>query len=460
MARYRVFTSVGDMGIGASLAKSRRRLLISSAILTAGYVAYAVITTDFMRTSSSSTALNLFFISGAMLQVMVLAYVHGMVVADLLFPGMWRRRVILGEKIEIGEDEELREIIGKFRDHSIPFWGVFVLMLVFNYLLYGWVTSGFLDDYDDWGYHQTLLRSEEPDDRIRGIRKLVHPRESQAILEPVIREALIGLINDTDGEVAQWAMWALGELRVYEAIDPLSATVLDRSQSAADRARAAESLGALSRDGGAERFDALGRAVRRLAELLIESFGDEELALGLLRALGIARLPDTATLIEPMTHVGPSEIRAYAFWALGRTGNRDFRDEILSTIERGSQEDRCYAAEALKFVTDREDLINSHTLFSVSPEDPCDEVIWRSPYHWDDDGSFRMDIVVSETLRAKFLKAVFTAAGCTDRSVSQIPPSCLRERDFFAEVSNDEAEAENLRRLARELAVRIDQAHR
>jgi hypothetical protein len=432
--RFKLFASAGEIGLGRRLAKTRGRLVAVVLTGTAISVAYWMLTAGFMRSHSQSVVLNLFLIGGAMLFVIVSAYLQALLAGDLLFGGDWRERVLLGKTKAVDDDEEdALTTVRRFRDRTIHFYLAFGLLLAFNYLLFGLSTGGFLSEYHDWGYFNTLLRSESSEDRVRGLRGITYPTRTEAQQAGPVRNAVVVALGDPDAEVQGWAIWVAGKLQLVEAAPALRAMVRSESLSDEVRARAAESLGQLGDEEGAN----------LMASLLVGSVGRDELALGLLRGLGLARLPGTAAEIARFLNVEPVEIRAHAYWALGRTGNTRFRDSLLEAVSSSDDQDRCFAAEALKYMATRDDLVNAHTLFATAPMTPCQGVTWVSRYHWDEDQDTRLEIVVEESLRAKFLKMVFAAGGAS-------------ERDFFAAVANDMDEPEEIRALARELALRID----
>jgi HEAT repeat protein len=430
---FKVFHGVSELGLGARLARTRRRLLLVTLGVTGIFLAYAVGTAGFMRSGSESVGLNVFLISGAMLLILVAAFVQAMAVGDLVFPGPWRERVILGRKAEAPEDADEETAIAHMKDHSVLFYALIGVLLMVNYGLYGAVTGGFLSEYHSWGYQHTLLRSDEPEAQVRGVRNVVNPRNAEAKQAEPVRGQLIGLAREATPEVRGWALWAIGTLQVFEAAPTLRGLVSNEREPEAVRARAAEALGRLADPDGA----------LMMANMLGTSFGRGEITVGLLRGLGLARIAGTAPAISRLLDGGPSEIRAHAFWALGRSGNRSYRERLVGYLEEGRPEERCWAAEGLKFLADETDLVQAHTWFATVDETACEPVVWEAPYHWMDDEWFRFQVVVGETLAEKLLKVIFTAGGA-------------RERDFFATIALDPERPPRLRALARELALRID----
>lgn len=434
--KFRVFAEVSELGIGSRFAKSRGRLLGFSIGLTALFVTYSVFSSNYMRTGASSTGLNLILISLAMLFILVVTYFQSLMAGDLCFPGPWRERVILGQKQELDSEEALLSGISKFKDFTLAFYLVFIVLLAFNYLAYGWVTGGFLSEYQEWGYQYTLLQDEDPDSRIRGVRNIVHPLRYEAQQEDTIRQAMIVLLDDPDDEVKAWTLWAIRELNVYSARPRLREMVVDADLSDVIRADVAEALGQLADVEGA----------RLMAELLADSVGRDELALGLLRGLGLARVETTAPFISPFLSVTPVDVRSHAFWALAMTGNTDYRSAMIELIEEGDELERCLAAEAMKFLAEPEDLVTAHAWFAAGSDVMCTGVVWTEPYHWDEGYQFHREIIIEESLQAKFLKIVFTAGG-------------VNQREFFLELATDPRQSGEIQMLARELARRIRDRH-
>ena len=433
-AGFGKITAVGDLGFGAWVAKTRRRLLISAFAVTGLFLGTGALTAHFMRTSSRSVTLNLVLITVCILLMLVTSFVQALAVGDLVFPGQWRERVILGKRVELSEDEEIRTSIGAMKDSTMPFYILCVVLLGINYFLYSAASENFFGYYSSHGYELTLLGSDDPDDRIEGLRAMAHPLNSEIRDIPELRERTLELVNDESDEVRGWAMWLVGELRMIEASRPLQRIVLDETVPDTVRARAAEALGYLrSRD-----------AADMMAELLTGAFGRDELAVGLLRGLGLAQHASTAQQIAPLLNVEPYEIRGHAFWALGHTRNGAYREDMFQLIDEGNDLDECLAAEALKYLATEDDLVEAHARFATASLFACPEVVWESPHHWDDERTFMAPIVVGESVRAKYLKVIRTAGG-------------IGERDFFATVANDASQPDEIRALARELALLIDQ---
>ena len=433
-AGFGKITAVGDLGLGVWVAKTRRRLLVSAVTATGVFVVAAAVTASYMRTRSTSVTLNLVLITTCILLLLVAAFIQALAVGDLVFPARWRERVILGKKIELSEAEEISTSIGALKDSTMPFYLLCAVLVVTNYFLSATASGNFFSYYSHYGYELTLLGSDDPRERINGIRAMAHPLNSEICDIPELRERVVGLLDDDSEEVQGWAFWLVGELRMFEASRPLQRILADQSESDSIRARSAEALGYLRSADGAN----------VMASMLAESFGRDELAIGLLRGLGLAQQSDTAPQIAPLLNVEPYDIRGHAFWAIGHTKNRAYRDVLFAFIEEGDELDECLAAEALKYFAREDELVEAHVRFATAPMFQCPAVLWEAPYHWDEERTFAAPIVVGEALRAKYLKVIRTAGG-------------EGERDFFATVANDEAQPDEIRRLARELALLIDQ---
>ncbi len=426
-------TAVGDLGFGSWIARTRRRLLVSAAVATALFLGWAWFTAGFMRDTSSSATVNLWLITATVLLLLVVSFVGAMAVGDLIFKGRWRERVLLGKKIEHGDGEDVESTMGGLQDRTMPFYLTVAAMIAVNYVGYSAATQNFFGYYSDYGYEVTLLRSADADDRIRGLQAFSHPLHAEVQDEPLVRVRIVELLADPDEEVQGWAFWLVGELQIVEATQDLLAIVSDEANSEIRRARAAEVLGLLRSRQGAD----------VMAGLLRESFGRSELAIGLLRGLGLGRYEASAPAIADFLHVEPYDIRAHAFWALGYTGNQSYRSNLTEFLESEDQVEQCLAAEALKFLASEDDLLDAHVRFADAEMFACPPLIWTGPYHWDENRSFQFPIVVDESLKAKFLKVIRTAGG-------------PEERDFFATVANDELQPDEIRALARELALLID----
>lgn len=425
---------VSELGVASWLAKTRRRLFLGAIVITSLFVSLGVLTAGFMRYRSQSTTVNLVLISVCMLALMLTAFVHSLLVGDLIFPGRWRERVLLGKKFDVGEDDDVISAVGTMKDRSMAFYLVVALMLVANYGLYSLSTDDFFGYYSSYGYELTLLRSADSEACIRGLQSLPHPLSDNVRDVDEVRGAVVALLDHPEAEVRGWAFWVVGELRLFEATSRLRTLLEDDTADDADRAQAAEALGFLrNRD-----------AAVMMATMLPQAFGRDRLAVGLLRGLGLARFPEAGDSIAPLMNVDLYSVRAHAFWALGQVRNQSYRDTLFELTEHGDDEEQCLAAEALKYCADEDDLVAAHALFARAPMTPCAGVTWERAYHWNPDRDSDIDMMVEESLRAKYLKVIRQAGG-------------QDERDFFAIVANDGEQPDEIRRLARELALLIDQ---
>lgn len=438
-------TGVGDLGFGARIAKTRGRLAVVALISTAALYLGAMQVAGFVRDTSGSVALNLALITGVLLALLVVAFVQAMLVADLTFPGSWRERVILGRAVEVTDDDSMRASIGKLSDQNLSFYALMAALIVANVVGANLATASFLTEYTSHGYIVTRLRSPDPGDRVRALGHLAHPARAEAQNEPLVRDAVVQRIDDIDAEVRAWAIWFAGTNGMFEAAPRLRAVLSDPRRGDEERGLAAEALGRLRNEEGAQ----------LMVDLLPEAFGRDRLAIGLLRGLGLVRLEAAASAIAPLTRVDPRDVRAHAYWALGQAGDQSFRTMLFQRLQSDDPETRCFAAEALKFLVTADDLPVAHAGFATPDETECEAVEWvdafgasgtASVLRGGEARSLRADsapIIVGESLREKFLKMVFTAGGAA-------------ERDFFATVANDTTQSRDIRALAAELATRID----
>ncbi|MCA9564096.1 MAG: HEAT repeat domain-containing protein, partial [Myxococcales bacterium] len=346
-------TSVADLGIGSWFAKTRGRLATSALVATALMFIYCIATATYIRQSSTSIVANLFIITGGILIGMVTLYLQALLVGDLTFPGEWRRRVVLGEKVELREEEDLTHSIGTLSDHTARFYLTLALLAGLNYGAVSLATGNFLGEYSSYGFKLTMLRSPDAEIRREALRSLANPLIGSANEAELVRQTVISLaMSDPDENVRQWALWIIGEMQYFEAISPLRGLLENDAESDEIRASAAEALGVLSND----------TATRMMAELLADAFGRNRFAIGLLRGIGLSERPDAAAFVEPMLSVDENEVRAHAYWALGHSGDLSYREPLLRRLEEGDTTDRCFVAEALKFLVQPEDRLAVHGL--------------------------------------------------------------------------------------------------
>lgn len=435
----KLVASVSELGLLASLASSRARLAVASAAALAASVVYGVLVADHIVWESTSVGANILLITGQFFFVLFAAYVHAMLLGALMFGERWRRRVLCGERFADAEgggteaEEELLQI-DRFKDNTLPFYGLFVVLLAANWLAVQVGAGNYVSEYHEKGYHLTLMRSDDAQARAHAVRSLLDPMNRSTANDPDIRARVLELLDDPVPGVQLWAVWATGHLEIVRGHARLIA-LLDQTEGPL-RVEVIEAIGRL-RLAGQE-------GERRLLAMLPLTIGDDRTARAVLHGLGFLQNAESAGPVLSLMGILPEDLEVVALWALGRMRTTTPREVVL---QRWHEEDdlrmRCALAEALKHVTVLEDEPMLRELFVTVPVDlHCEEERWEG-LSYDDDERFRPVIyVVRESLRMKIFKAIFN-----------IGAPGLRE--WLVDVAWDSDQPADIRVLADQLAERL-----
>ncbi|TVQ98406.1 MAG: HEAT repeat domain-containing protein [Deltaproteobacteria bacterium] len=433
----KLVASVSELGLLGGLARSPRSLAVVSLVSLAASVIYGLLVADHVIWSSSSVGLNLTLITGQFFFVLFGAYVHAMLAGSLLFGDKWRRRVLVGERLPDSDgdapDEDLLQI-DRFKDNTLPFYGLFAVLLFANWFAVQVVSGNYLQEYNRKGYHLTLMRAEEPNDRARAVRSLLDPINRATGNDPDVREKVRTLLDDPVPGVRLWAIWAVGHLEIVRGHGQL-VSMLD-SEDGEILIEVIEAIGRLRLAGE--------DGERRLLAMLPATIGDDRRARAVLHALGFLRNPDSAGPVTSLLGLLPSDLEVVALWAIGEMRTTAPREAV---IERWSHaeavEDHrllCATAEAMKHVTTVDDDARLRVLFRETPaEIRCDQERWMGRSFEDDEPFRPVEYVMRESLRMKYMKAVFNIGG---RGL----------REWLVEIAWDTDEDPEIRRLADQMA--------
>lgn len=432
----RLVASVSELGLFSGLAKSRLRLVIASLFSFGLAFLYAGRISAFVLEESSSLGANILLITGQFFLVLIAAYLHAMLAGTLIFGEIWRERVLVGGAAtpRDHEEEEDEEVLGleRFRDNTIPFYGLFALLVLGNYLALSATQGDIVAEYSQRGHHLTMMRAEAPEVRIAALQSLVDPwLRNRAGNDPALRTRVVTLIGDPDPEVRAWAAWAAGHLEIAGAHGALVAA-LDDEQDVV-RIEAAEAAGRLQMRGL--------EAERRLLRMLPASIGEEALTRAILHGLGHMHSSDAIDPVLSLIGILPERIEPVAWWVIWRADSTAAREATWARWDEVEEPVlRCSVAEALKSVTTVEDLPRLYALFeSLERGEHCDELIWQGRSYDPDERLRPITYIVGEELRIKLLKAIFNIAG----------PGL---REWLQAVAWDSDESTEMRVLADQLA--------
>lgn len=387
---------VGDLGLLGGLAKSRGRLALAGAASLVVNVAMGVGIARFVNETSGSVVMNMGLITLQFFVALFCGYVLAMLAGALIFGDVWRRQTLLGERVE-------DEGVAALRDHSLAFYGVFALCTLAAYLSVHVATDDYMGRYNEVGYYATLLRSPNPDDRVRALRALVDPVHERSAETREVRAVVAAAVADPHDEVRGWAAWTAGHTRALDAQPALLALLSDEGASVSSRVEAAHALGRL-----ADR-----EAEARMIGMLPAAAATPQLAQAMVTGLGLMASVDALDAYVAMLGTGGPQLDAALFWSIRKARRTSPREPVL-TRWRASQTpaDRCAAAEALKMVTIVEDDATLRAAFDDAREAPdCERVAFEERHYDPEEPMQDIVYVVAEPLRQKYLTASFNIRG-------------------------------------------------
>ncbi len=353
-----------------------------------------------MRETSGSPVTNLFIISFVLTGLIIAAYFVALLIGDLFFPGRWRERVLLGRKFEPKDWEEEKAYV---KEYNTPFFIILIVALLTLTWFSQLITGGFLSYYQDLGFALTLMRSEDPDDRLMGLEEMANPFRERSWADPQLHEQVAILVNDSAPEVQKKAIYVAGRLQVVQAGEAL-VHVFRESEHPDVRGEAAMALGRLEWD----------RALAYMVARLRAKDVPEIEVLGILHGFAMmedARAGDgVAAFLGGCSGEGESrslsedEVIA-AFYAMRKMGHESGSEvslEVLGgTLCAPNMLERCAAADSLRYVATKEDMTAvQRTYRDIPPQAECEYAMWR--YHEEK----ALEIVEKGPLRAKLVRTI------------------------------------------------------
>ena len=423
--KFKLITNVADFGLLQPLARSRGRLIASVLVANAVFIGSVFFVADYINNASSSVGLNMVLITATMLLMLVASYIDTMLLGDLFFPGNWRERVLLGKRMKVDSQQSLNVV--NHKNYNLHFLVVLALVIVANYYSMRTLDGNWLDEYHEMGFHMTRMRSDDNSEKVRALKELAKNIYAERCNEKRVRAAILGELENPDLEVRRWAMFTIRQARLTDAYKRL--VELLGEGDARTRGETALTLGSL--------LDK--RATPHLTGFIKASGDSKEQLLGAMR--GMMRLgdPEGGAALVPLLGHADTEIRAHAYWTIGKIKYTDAYNQILTTYEKDQDPiTRCAALEALFRMPRKEDVEKFKEFFLLSGDEPsCDYIIWEE---YNEEKTY---VMYRESHRAKFLRFVANAVG-------------KEERDWFALVASDKDRPHALRLLAGQIVQEID----
>jgi len=296
-------------------------------------------------------------------------------IGDLFFPGRWRERVLLGKKITPRNFAEESAFIKEYNVH-------FLIVVLVSILSLVWVsqqlTRGFLSYYQDLGFALSLMRSDDPADRVMGLEEIGKAYYEKSWSAPELHEQLKNAVNDTDQRVRLAAYYTAGRLHARSA----GMAILERYQGTEDieeRAAAAQALGRMGYE----------RALSRLSQRLRGTHTPRAERLAIIQGFALMGHPRggpaTVRFIErcfadELDEPCDEEDLRLAFFALRKMrfeGGRKVAQTQLLDAD-ASPHMRCVAADALRWIAVDDDIpMLRSAYYRMDPDIDCEETYWK-----------------------------------------------------------------------------------
>jgi hypothetical protein len=422
MPQIQLVTNVAEYALFRGLARTRGRLVVSTAVVTAATFGFGLASADYILNSSTSVGLNLGLITFNMMLVLVAAYLQTVLVGDLFFSGPWREQVVLGETPTDGVS---------VKNHSAEFMIVLLIAVVLNGLAVDLGAGGFLETYHTEGFFRAELRSEDPGQRLGALEYMTEPLNFELWPVPEVQQLVVEHLDDPDPNVRARAIWNAGEMDIGAARDPLRRIVLDTSLDEAIRAEAAEALGQLGLDG----------VSREALEGLLSNETPSRLLIGALRGLALMKSPLSIKPVLPILDHDDRDVVLHAFWVLRSSGEPELRPMLHERLKATEDPQlQCALLDTLKMVATPEDVTWARRAFDRAPkEKKCEPIVWEER------NERQHYVLYSDSLRVKYLKIVANASGGEQRA-------------WFERIVADPEQPWRVREVAAEVVKRLDEA--
>lgn len=420
----KIFTDVSKLALLRPLARTRRRLLGSTAAALALAYGGALASAHYILEVSHSVGLNLALVTADMFGVLVASYLTAATIADLTFPGEWREAVFMGKQHDAPERAPVERRDGEFMV-------ILLLTIVGNALGVNYAAGDFIDQYHTSGYFRVQFRTAEPDARLDALDEVGADMSFELWGDPAVRRLVRRALDAPSSEVRARAAWTLGKMGADEARGDLIA-LLRGDGSATVRASAATALGKLG----------FHEQTRRLLENLLEETSSEELAVGLLRGLGLMAAASSVPSVVDQFDADSDDVAVHAFWAIRKIGSAEARGEVRSTIESDpdSVVRECAAYDALKKVAVDRDVALARRAYQGSESGvTCEERTWVEP-----DGT-KHRLVIGDSFRVKMMKIAANHAA-------------FEHESWFRRIAADDSEPDRIRQVASSVLRQIRRA--
>ncbi len=168
------------------IAKTKTRLIVATLICLAVWIALAVPLTEWVRNTSTSTGLDLLVMTFFAFTMLAGATFAAILIADQIFPGEWRRRVVLGEAVESPDFEDDLRVLKAQKNYILPASAILVALALGSGWTFEGLTDGFFGEYSRFGFLRTSLRGDDTAHKLEVLNELGDRRREQYVEDALV----------------------------------------------------------------------------------------------------------------------------------------------------------------------------------------------------------------------------------------------------------------------------------
>ncbi|MBO4349546.1 MAG: HEAT repeat domain-containing protein [Proteobacteria bacterium] len=327
---------------------------------------------------SVSFFINLALIIGMYIGVLLVAYLLAVTIGDVVFSGPWLEKMYKGPSF-IPEDVQQQAAL--LKNKNIYFILMWVLSIVVLGVGCDFCTGRNVQWYQNIGSGLVLLKSDDPDEQFNALEKLSNPFHTEKWKDAEIQAQVISLLGAENETVRAQAAYLVGYARMPDAEQSLVSLLTNTNAQTHTRSEAAIALGRL--DWRPARAQMMSEMRRSFAQ----NHADTEFVPSLLYAF--YEMKDKTAVSEAVQILNTCfeqqdcslQIYQYAFFYLKSL--KISEASAVSFKYLASQvplEQRCYAADILRFASSQSDVPEMKRVFEKTPQTSQCDVVFRK-YH-------------------------------------------------------------------------------
>ena len=366
-----------EIGVFRPAMASRRRLRM----ITIGAIAVLCLVFwgvgNFIH-HSASFFINLALIIGMYIGVLLIAYLLAVTIGDIVFSGPWLEKMYKGPSFI---PEDVQEQAALLKNKNI----YFILMWVFSIVVLGFgcdfCTGRNVHWYQNIGSGLVLLKSDDPGEQFNALEKLSNPFHSEKWKDEEIQAQVISMLDVKDEKVRAQAAYLVGYARMPDAEQSLISILTSAEAQIHTRSEAAIALGRL------DWKPARAQLISELHRNFAQDHSDTEFVPSILYAFYEMKdktaVTDAIQILNTCLEKQDCSIQIYQYAFFYLKSLKIQEASAVSFKYLSSQvplEQRCYAADMLRFASSQSDVPEMKRVFEKTPQSSQCDVVFRK-YH-------------------------------------------------------------------------------